>query len=52
MFGGVIAPAKLPALRQLAGDVDLVVHPPVWVIGDRAARSPPSPPLTSSTLSS
>ena len=33
MFGGVIAPAKLPALRQLVDDFrpDLVVHPPVDV---------------------
>ncbi len=31
MFGAVIAPAKLPALRQLAEDYrpDLIVHPPV-----------------------
>ena len=33
MFGGVIAPAKLPALRRLVNDFrpDLVVHPPVDV---------------------
>ena len=33
MFGGVIAPAKLPVLRRLADDYrpDLVVHPPVDV---------------------
>jgi UDP:flavonoid glycosyltransferase YjiC (YdhE family) len=31
MFGGVIAPAKLPALRELADDLEptLVLHPPI-----------------------
>ena len=35
MFGGVIAPAKLPALREIAAGFrpDVVVHPPVDVSG-------------------
>jgi UDP:flavonoid glycosyltransferase YjiC (YdhE family) len=35
MFGGVIAPAKLPVLREVAAQFrpDLVVHPPVDVAG-------------------
>jgi UDP:flavonoid glycosyltransferase YjiC (YdhE family) len=35
MFGGVIAPRKLPALRALAQrfDPDLIVHPPVELAG-------------------
>jgi UDP:flavonoid glycosyltransferase YjiC (YdhE family) len=37
MFAGVIAPAKLPALRRLADEVDLVVHPPVDVAGPLVA---------------
>jgi hypothetical protein len=39
MFGGVIAPRKLPALRELAVayEPDLVVHPPVDVAGPLTA---------------
>ncbi len=35
MFGGVIAPRKIPALRQLANEFapDLVLHPPVDLAG-------------------
>lgn len=46
MFGGVIAPRKLPALRELADgfDPDLVIHPPVDLAGPllAAEREVPS----------
>ena len=48
MFGGVIAPAKLPVLRRLADDLrpDLVVHPPVDVAAPLLAAERGLPSVT------
>ena len=48
MFGGVIAPAKLPVLRRLADDYrpDLVVHPPVDVAAPLLAAERGLPSVT------
>ena len=48
MFGGVIAPAKLPALRQLADDFqpDLIVHAEVDVAAPLLAAERGSPSVT------
>jgi UDP:flavonoid glycosyltransferase YjiC (YdhE family) len=48
MFGSVIAPAKLPMLRQLVNDFrpDLVVHPPVDVAAPLVAAEHGLPSVT------
>jgi UDP:flavonoid glycosyltransferase YjiC (YdhE family) len=48
MFGGVIAPRKLPELRALAQrfDPDLVVHPPVELAGPLLAAERGRPSVT------
>jgi UDP:flavonoid glycosyltransferase YjiC (YdhE family) len=48
MFGGVIAPAKLPVLRQIADDYrpDLIVHPPVDLAGPLLAAERGLPSVT------
>jgi len=48
MFGAVIAPAKLPALRDIADDYgpDLVVHPPVDLAGPLLAAERALPSVT------
>jgi hypothetical protein len=48
MFGGVIAPRKLPALRAAADGFapDLVVHPPVDVAGPLLAAERGLPSVT------